>query len=238
MPDLVTLALLKRLQDKAEEAKEFKAVPGPQGERGPKGEKGDPGIDGAPGTDGRDGKDGKDGKDGEEGVGVASVSETADGDLLFTLTNGDEYAVELNILNQNKEGDTYVSISKPGGSSGDLERIFTAGEPLLPGEVAFYGPDGKMYKTNAGTESAISPLIGVSLSTLAANEPGKFLLMGFMELSGFNTSDKLYVAPANGVITNERPSGGGQFVRVVGYAISNEEIYFNPDATWIGLEAN
>jgi Collagen triple helix repeat (20 copies) len=60
-----------------------------------KGDRGDPGIDGKDGEPGRDGIDGKDGAPGDkgdpgrEGVGVAGAAVNRDGELMFTLSNGD-----------------------------------------------------------------------------------------------------------------------------------------------------
>ena len=240
MSDLLTLALIKQLKGEVAEAKQMKQIVPERGPQGPKGEQGDRGPEGPQGESikGDPGKDGVDGKDGEDGVGIASVEESIDGDLVITLTNGEEHVVELNFLGErNKQGDTYVSISKPGSSSGDLQRTFTAGEALAKGDLTYYAADGKMYKTSATTESATSPMLGIALNSANTDDVINFLLTGFAQQSVYSTSDKLYLSTTSGAISNSRPSASGQFVRVVGYAISSEEIYFNPDATWVGLEA-
>jgi len=87
------------------------------GPQGPKGEQGDVGPRGADGSIGPRGADGEAGTDGEDGVGVVSVSQAADGDLIFTLSDGTEQVVELPLgLLGTSEGHTYVVGQGAGGS--------------------------------------------------------------------------------------------------------------------------
>lgn len=240
MNNLLILALLKKLQQDVAEAKELKQIVPERGPEGPKGDKGDKGPEGPPGESvkGDPGKDGKDGTDGEDGVGIQSVEESADGDLVFTLTNGEEHVVELGLLNQ-KNGDTFIyqNGGSGGGAGGDRIRSFPAGENLTAGQVAFLNADGSMYRADASSELSTAPLIGIARDNLSIGEEGSFLLSGFSDIAGFTVGDVLYVSENAGEITNIRPSTSGVFVRVVGYAVSDAEIFFNPDTTWVGLEA-
>lgn len=101
MDNLTILALLKDLKDKVERTEKLQGPQGPVGLQGSQGERGADGIQGLRGpagergSDGLDGKQGPAGLDGKDGVGIESVSEAADGDLVFTLTDGTEHAVEL-----------------------------------------------------------------------------------------------------------------------------------------------
>ena len=52
---------------------------------------------------------------------------------------------------------------------------------------------------------------------------------------GFTIGAPLYLS-VDGALSNSVPSGSGEFARVVGYAISDDEIYFNPDNTWVKLD--
>jgi hypothetical protein len=72
---------------------------GVDGEQGPKGDKGDQGVAGPAGRDGADGAQGPkgdqgdagaDGTNGSDGVGVSQTTIDADGNLIVTLTNGNE----------------------------------------------------------------------------------------------------------------------------------------------------
>ena len=104
MDNLTMLALLKRLQEQVSEVSKKIGPEGPVGPVGPQGPQGERGADGIQGlrgpagergSDGLQGPQGPEGIDGEDGRGVESVSMAADGDLVFTLTDGTEEVVSL-----------------------------------------------------------------------------------------------------------------------------------------------
>jgi len=70
---------------------------GPQGDSGKQGPKGDKGDKGDKGIDGKTGKDGQDGKD---GVGIESIEEAVDGSIVFNLSDGSQYDVDVSGLMQ------------------------------------------------------------------------------------------------------------------------------------------
>lgn len=116
-------ALLLRVKKAEERIKEWQAVVGPQGPRGEtglpgsRGPTGEQGPQGADGSNGKDGKDGEDGKDGADAPYITNTSLAVDGDLVFHMSDGSEFSVELPDLD--KSGDTYISTSGGGGGSGD-----------------------------------------------------------------------------------------------------------------------
>lgn len=63
--------------------------------RGPAGKDGQDGADGRDGTDGRNGRDGRDGASGADGVGVALVEQRDETSFWITLTDGQEFQIEL-----------------------------------------------------------------------------------------------------------------------------------------------
>jgi hypothetical protein len=89
---------------------------GPQGKAGPMGKKGNMGLQGFSGNDGKDGQDGDDGKD---GVGVASVSQDLDGDIVMHLDDGTSYTIELPDIEAGKTEVHYKQIGGGGSGSGD-----------------------------------------------------------------------------------------------------------------------
>tara|TARA_R110000772_G_scaffold188732_1_gene299796 strand:+ start:4923 stop:5786 length:864 start_codon:yes stop_codon:yes gene_type:complete len=99
--DLTTLSLLKQLQDQVGQVQKLKGPRGLQGDKGNTGSQGavgpagSRGLPGADGPVGPQGADGANGIDGTNGVGVESVYMAADGEVVFTLTDGSEYSVEL-----------------------------------------------------------------------------------------------------------------------------------------------
>jgi len=73
----------------------YTGVDGKDGKAGQKGDKGESGLSGMHGLSGKDGKDGIDGRDGKEGVSIVNADLAADGNLVFTLSNGNELDIEL-----------------------------------------------------------------------------------------------------------------------------------------------
>lgn len=63
--------------------------------RGPAGKDGQDGVDGSDGVDGRNGRDGRNGADGSDGVGIALVEQRDETSFFITLTDGQEFQIEL-----------------------------------------------------------------------------------------------------------------------------------------------
>ena len=101
MSDLLTLKLLRDLQEKVQTTSKEAGPTGPVGDvgptgaQGPQGSQGPTGSIGERGPEGPAGADGTDGTDGADGRGVESVSQAADGDLIITLSDGTEEIIEL-----------------------------------------------------------------------------------------------------------------------------------------------
>ena len=85
---------------------------------------------------------------------------------------------------------------------------------------------------NTSTEAVASGLLGIATTTAST---GGMLLQGIAYVTGSWTSGaKLYLG-SSGAITESLPTVGGQFVRIVGYGIGNNIIYFNPSNDYIEL---
>ena len=140
----------------------------------------------------------------------------------------------------------------------DISRNNYASQPLgKAGEVGYgsqiyYGQDvgttltlGNIYyltnttawavASNTSTEAAASGLLGIATTTAST---GGMLLQGITYFAGSWTGGgKLYLGTTSGVIniTQTLPTTAGDFVRIVGYAISTNLIYFNPSNDYIEL---
>jgi hypothetical protein len=66
----------------------------------------------------------------------------------------------------------------------------------------------------------------------------KLLKSGYVRNDAWNwvRGQLLYVSPTTaGIITATKPATSGQRIQIVGYAVSPDIIYFNPDYTWIEI---
>jgi hypothetical protein len=63
------------------------------------------------------------------------------------------------------------------------------------------------------------------------------LLRGYIYNSSWNwtAGSILYLDVTAGNISSAQPAGSGDIVRVIGYAINADLIYFNPSQEWIEL---
>ena len=80
-----------------------------EGTQGPKGEQGSQGPQGPQGANGSDGSSGVDGSDGEDGVSIVDAEFAADGDLVFTLSDGSELSVEMPLDSSGEKSNIFIS---------------------------------------------------------------------------------------------------------------------------------
>ena len=80
-----------------------------------------------------------------------------------------------------------------------------------------------------------SRLIGIALSSNPQTDG--VLIKGLANFSIFNFSYgfPLYLSNTPGDFTATAPVGTGDIVRVMGYQVATNTIYFNPDNTWVTL---
>ena len=169
MADLVTLTLLSDLQDQINSVQKLpgphgiQGLPGRDGTPGSKGEEGAQGPQGVQGVEGATGPAGADGVDGEQGVGVQSVEMAADGDLVFTFTDGNEHAVELPMPSvEAPSGQVHVINAGGGNGGGGVTGLAGATGPAgadgTDGADGATGPAGADGATGpAGADGATGP---------------------------------------------------------------------------------
>jgi hypothetical protein len=125
------------------------------------------------------------------------------------------------------------------------------------GEVAYFGTGtltaGKLYylrttgawaeaHADASSNDGNSQLLGIALGSTPTTDG--VLLRGFFDMhtyftGTFNEGIPVYVDDNNsGYVTVTQPAGNNEFVRVVGFCTTSSNIiYFNPDSTYITVEA-
>jgi hypothetical protein len=109
---------------------------------------------------------------------------------------------------------------------------FTAGENLTIGELCYFKPgDSKMWQCDGDALATTTGLLAIATTTISADASGVFLLWGFIRDDGafaYTAGDELYVSLTPGIPTATIPPAAGDFVRVVGNAITADVIMFNP----------
>jgi hypothetical protein len=101
----------------------------------------------------------------------------------------------------------------------------------------YYWSSGSAWTlTDANAASSSKGLIAMATTTVFNQG---MLLRGYIYNSAWNwtVGGTLYLSAVGGagLITQTQPSGTADIVRVVGYALSADLIYFNPSQDWIEL---
>jgi hypothetical protein len=171
------------------------------------------------------------------GGGATDLDGLTDVTITGTPTNG-----ELLIA---QTGGTYVNNTLTAAADGFL-RITNAGE--VEGNVLTFGTTtamtaGDVYVWNgtdwvqvdADAEATTKGLMGVALGTTAT---AGVLTHGVAYLSHDpgTAGDILYVGTVtSGRLSSTQPSASGDFVRVAGYCLADNKVFFSPSQDWIEI---
>ena len=93
--------------------------------------------------------------------------------------------------------------------------------------------------TDTEDEEFSKGLLGIALgSGVGAATTEGMLTNGIFYDSahGFALGQPIYLTGTAGLLSTTAPTASGDLVRVVGYAIDTDEIYFCPDNTWVILD--
>ncbi len=128
-----------------------------------------------------------------------------------------------------------------GEYSGDLA-MFESGEALSAGEVVYLNAQGKMVKAVA-TAAATSRAVAMCVADIAANTMGPFLLRGFVRFNSnfptYQVGSPVYTPTAEqsnlNVPHQTAPSADGQFLQIIGYAISANALWMHFDSTIVEI---
>jgi hypothetical protein len=118
------------------------------------------------------------------------------------------------------------------------------------GEIVYFGSqismsEGKLmvlsvsaagatwYLAKDSTNSLATGMLGIALGTTAS---AGLLVRGIAKnsaWSSFSEGEKLYLSPTSGAISNSITSDTNDFVRIIGYALGSNKIYFCPDNSYV-----
>ena len=150
------------------------------------------------------------------------------------------------------QGTTFENTLADGqfGSAEILKYSPGANDTLTSGQLYFLHTDGTWDSTDAdAVATGATQMLGIGLGGSA--QTSGCLIKGFMRIpsteilnlpgSGAVDGLPLYVSTTAGHLDFTAPSGNGDFVRIVGYAIDDDSsdvlVYFNPDATHVEITA-
>ena len=152
-----------------------------------------------------------------------------------TLAVEDQITITQSTIDTlNLSGSACINLSKSPLANGGSGVIFKLGSSITTQyNIVYLKNDGTWQNTDADLESTSSGLIGYAIGSSTATNGVMLQGMVYKASHGFTVGVPLYLSNTAGQFTETAPSGDGDIVRVVGYAIGANNIYFDPDKTWI-----
>ena len=114
--------------------------------------------------------------------------------------------------------------------------VTTASNSFVSGEIGYISSGGTVTKANAAAESTCSGLLVMAAMTIAAGTAGTFMVLGTVTKAshGLTVGQEVYASDSTaGAITNTAPTTATHIVRIIGYAIDADTIYFKGDSTFL-----
>jgi len=139
-----------------------------------------------------------------------------------------------------------IELDAAGGADGDYSGITitgTAGDTIAFGETIYLkAADSEWYKTDAdATATAGAVMVGIAVAASTDGNSIKILLYGQIRADAafpdLTVGAPVYLGTTSGDIVTTAPSGDGDVVKVVGHALTANEILFNPSPDWIVITA-
>ena len=153
-----------------------------------------------------------------------------DGDLAITIADGGGVTFA-------QIDDAHLDSSPTDETVSGITATFTAGEDLVRGEVVYFkAGDSKMWKAVA-TAVGTMPVAAMAAADISADAAGQFLLFGFLADNGsfpaYTVGGDLYAPAAEegsqNVPEQTAPDSSGDFVQLLGYAVTANSVFFDPD---------
>ena len=120
-------------------------------------------------------------------------------------------------------------------SSGATTNTFNAGESVTVMDLVYMHSDGEWHLTDADAAATASGMLAISLETKTDGQAMKVALpCSFVRDDTWNwtVGAILYVSTSPAAITATAPSATDDVVRVVGWAVSADVIWFQPSSDY------
>lgn len=110
------------------------------------------------------------------------------------------------------------------------------GETTVFGNVGYIKSDGKMWLSSA-TSSTTMPVIAMALESGSANDSKNWLFNGFIRDESWDwvVGGVIYAATVSGSLTQTPVSGAGNQAQVVGVALTQDTMMFNPSCVLVEI---
>ena len=124
-------------------------------------------------------------------------------------------------------------------ANGPQTNTFNAGYTTVQSDLVYLGSSSTWLEADADAAGTSINLLGIALEVKDDGEalnvalPGSFIQDA--SVYSFTPGVPLYIRGTLGAITATKPTGSGDIVRTVGYAVHADMIYFNPSSDYVTL---
>ena len=118
-----------------------------------------------------------------------------------------------------------------GTAVGNVTNTFASGYSSSVGDLVFFGSGGKWLEVDSDAVATCNGLIGIALEAKSDTQAMLVALPGsFVRLDSWNwtVGATLYAGETLGSMQETIPTGADAIIKVVGFAVSADVIYFNP----------
>lgn len=161
-------------------------------------------------------------------VGIGVFASSTLSDLNFTNATGTNIEItQINLDATPNADDTFVGISTDD---------FNAGTSTSQWGLVMLFPTGTWYLTDADAVSSSSGMLGFLSNNSSIGNPVKVVTPNSYirnDAWSWSIGSPLYISTTQGGLTHTPPSGTDDVVRVVGYAVASNIIYFYPEAGYL-----
>ena len=123
-------------------------------------------------------------------------------------------------------------------ANGPQTSTMSAGYTTTIMDLVYLGSGNEWLEADADATGTSINLLGIALEVKNDGQPMNVALPGsFVRDNSWNWTGgvPLYISNTPGAITATKPTGSGDVVRTVGYAVASHSIYFNPSSDYVTL---
>jgi hypothetical protein len=116
-----------------------------------------------------------------------------------------------------------------------------SGSAMSAGDLCYISGDSsgvpQVTLADADAEASCSKMLVLIIDSISNGSDGTALIKGQWTTTGLTASSVYFASTTAGDFTTTAPSGTGDIVRIIGYALSTTKLYFDPDKTFVEISA-
>jgi len=155
---------------------------------------------------------------------TGGFTKITNGDGAITITTGEGAELDFRIESS--------AVSAAGNAEGTIVKFGTG--TLVAGQVYTHA-SGAWVAVDADAQATTEGLLGMALGTSPTDDGLLVHGVGYLSHDPGAAGDVLYVHTTAGQVSATQPSATGDFVRVAGYCLADNKVFFSPSQDFIEI---